>query len=262
MSGTRAVRARCGAAQSFLIAMMVRLTAPADALELPDLVEHVSPSIVAVGTYAPLRAPQSMLQGTGFVIGDGHTVITNYHVVYANPSESEKSKLVIFVGRGNHPTVYPAELVAEDRFHDLAVLRTKGTPLPALPLVPDGTRIREGQEIALIGFPIGAILGLYPSTNAGVVSSISPIALPQVSTQSLSAAQIRRLREPFEVYQLDAIAYPGNSGSPVFDRASGNVIGIVTSVLARQSKEGLLKDPSAITYAIPAQHIRTLAKTP
>lgn len=247
------------AARALMRVLVLFTVLPVAALELPDLVARATPSVVAIGTHVPLRAPQNMLQGSGFVIDDGLTIVTNYHVVYSDPSvsEAENSTLVIIAGRGKRPEVRPVELIASDKFHDLAILRARGTPMPALSLAPDA-KVREGQSVALIGYPIGAILGLYPSTNAGIVSSISPIALPQVSTQSLTADQIRRLREPFEVYQLDAIAYPGNSGSPVFERENGSVIGIVTSVLARQAKEGLLKDPSAITYAIPARHVRRL----
>ncbi|MGH8597721.1 MAG: S1 family peptidase [Gammaproteobacteria bacterium] len=240
-----------------MIAFGFQYLGPAIALELPDLIAQAKPSVVGVGNYVPLRAPRHMLLGTGFVIGDGNLIVTNYHVVAPRPNDTEKSELVIFVGRGKQPEVRQVQMVAEDRTHDLALLRADGAPLPALALAEDGI-VREGQAIAMIGYPIGAILGLYPSTNAGIVSSISPVALPQLSTMSLTASQIRRLREPFEIYQLDAIAYPGNSGSPVFERAGGHVIGIVTSVLARESKEGLLKDPSAITYAIPIKHVREL----
>ena len=239
---------------SLFIMTLWSLAAPRSmALELPDLIERAHSSVVGVGTYEALRAPRNVLGGTGFIVGSGRQIITNYHVAHAQGDVAEKSQLVVFLGRGKTPDVRPAKIVVQDHFHDLALLEMEGAPGPALTL--SDAAVREGQAIAFIGFPIGAILGLYPSTNAGIVSSISPIAMPQASTQTLSADQIRRLREPFEVFQLDAIAYPGNSGSPVFDLQSGQVIGVVNSVLARQSKEGLLKDPSAITYAIPIRHV-------
>ncbi len=229
----------------------------ANALDLPDLIAHAKPSVVGVGTFEPLRAPQHLLGGTGFVVGDGLTVITNHHVIDTHPADDAKQSLVIFIGPGKQPEVRAVTVIESDREHDLSVLRVSGAPLPALQL-SDGNSVREGQAVALIGFPIGAVLGLFPSTNAGIVSAISPIAIPQASSQSLTAAQIRRLQKPFDVYQLDAIAYPGNSGSPVFDIASGSVIGVVNSVFARQAKEGLLKDPSAITYAIPVAYVHAL----
>jgi S1-C subfamily serine protease len=234
--------------------VLAMFSAGCAALELPDLIAQARPSVVGVGTFEALRAPQNVLGGTGFIVGNGRFVVTNHHVAAGQAEITDKaSQLVVFLGRGKSPDVRPARVVAQDKFHDLAVLAIEGAPGPALTLEATGD-VREGQSVAIMGFPIGVILGLYPSTNAGIISSISPIAIPQATTQTLSTEQIRRLREPFEVYQLDAIAYPGNSGSPVFDVHSGHVIGVVNSVIARHSKEGLLKDPSAITYAIPIRH--------
>lgn len=60
------------------------------------------------------------------------------------------------------------------------------------------------------------------------------------------------------MFQLDAIAYPGSSGSPVYDPDSGKVIGIVNSALVKGTKEAALAHPSGITYAIPADKLRQL----
>ena len=59
----------------------------------------------------------------------------------------------------------------------------------------------------------------------------------------------------YSVFQLDATAYPGNSGSPVYDVASGEVVGIVNSVFVKGTKESALSAPSGITYAIPASKL-------
>jgi len=235
--------------------------AHAFALDLPALVVQARPGVVGVGTFEALGAPRVMLTGTGFLIGDGTLAVTNHHVAVAGTENKDRARqLVVFIGRGKSPEVRPARIVAEDRFHDLAILRLEGSPRTALPLARVD-EVVEGQSIAIIGFPIGAVLGLYPSTNAGIVSAISPIAIPQATTQTLSTEQIRRLRDPFEIYQLDLIAYPGNSGSPVFDVRTGEIIGVVNAVVARKSKEAVLKDPSAITYAIPIKHVRALLAT-
>lgn len=225
----------------------------ATAIELPELVEQIRPSIVGIGTHQALRRPPNSLNGTGFVVGDGNTVITNAHVVSDELDGERREKRVIFVGRGKKPSLRTATVVTLDRFHDLAVLRFDGPPVAALKF-GDSSTVREGQAIAFTGFPIGAVLGLYPVTHQGIVSAISPIAIPQHSVRNATAQQLRRLQEPFEVFQLDATAYPGNSGSPVLDRRSGLVIGVINSVLVKRSKENVLKDPSAISYAIPARH--------
>ena len=62
------------------------------------------------------------------------------------------------------------------------------------------------------------------------------------------------------MFQLDAIAYPGNSGSPLYDVDNGRVVGIVNSVFVKKSKESALTSPSGITYAIPAEYMTRLLK--
>ena len=62
----------------------------------------------------------------------------------------------------------------------------------------------------------------------------------------------------YDVYQLDATAYPGNSGSPVFDAESGVVIGIINMVFIKSTREAALSQPSGISYAIPAIHLKEL----
>ena len=60
--------------------------------------------------------------------------------------------------------------------------------------------------------------------------------------------------------QLDATAYPGNSGSPLYDPETGAVYGIVNMVFVKGTKENALSHPSGITYAIPANYIRGLVE--
>jgi S1-C subfamily serine protease len=62
----------------------------------------------------------------------------------------------------------------------------------------------------------------------------------------------------YPVLQLDATAYPGNSGSPVYDPESGEVLGIINMVFVKGTKEAALTQPSGITYAIPAKHLQAL----
>ena len=55
-----------------------------------------------------------------------------------------------------------------------------------------------------------------------------------------------------QVMQLDAIAYPGNSGGPVFDIDSGTVVGVLQGGIVKSTKEAALSAPTGITYAVPA----------
>ncbi len=239
------------------LGLLALLPERADAGELSDTIKRVRPSIVAVGTYQKTRRPPARLLGTGFVVGDGSRVLTNAHVVPASMDEKNKEFLTVFIGRGKRVSVRRAKVSAADKGHDVALLKFNGGPLPALKLAEDDD-VEEGQEIAFTGFPIGAVLGLYPVTHRGIVSAITPIAIPLPSTRKLDSVMIKRLQGGFEVLQLDATAYPGNSGSPLFDPATGKVVGIVSSVFVKGSKEKVLKEPSGITYAIPIRYGRAL----
>jgi S1-C subfamily serine protease len=225
---------------------------------LPDTVEKVRPSVVAVGTFQPTGSPRQRFRGTGFVVANGHLVVTNAHVLPDKLDDRSNEKLAVFSGRGRKARHHPATLLAEDRRHDLAILYIS-QPLPALTLASSNA-VREGTEIALTGFPIGMTLGLYPVTHRGIVAAISPMAQPQLGSRNLTAKMIRAMRDPFDVLQLDATAYPGNSGSPVYDQRTGVVVGVVNSVLVKGTKESALETPTGISYAIPVTFVHALLK--
>jgi S1-C subfamily serine protease len=113
--------------------------------------------------------------------------------------------------------------------------------------------------VLFTGFPIGPVLGAHPATHRGMVAAISPIAIPQARSAELESQVIRRLASgAYPIFQLDATAYPGNSGSPVYDPASGEVIGIINMVWVKGTKETALSQPSGITYAVPSKHLQDL----
>lgn len=234
----------------------------AEAATLPEIIDRVRPSVVGVGTAYPPRQPNRKgdpvtYRGTGFVVGNGRQIVTNAHVIPATLDTDNNESLAVFSGRGNTSTAHSAKVVATDDVHDLVLLQIEGGPLPALEIGDSGS-VREGQEVAFTGFPIGIVLGLYPVTHRGIVAAITPMARPMENARSLDAVQMQRLRNPFDVFQLDAIAYPGNSGSAVYEVSTGRVVGVLNSVFVKESKESLLQSPSGISYAIPGQYIKTL----
>lgn len=230
----------------------------AGAAELADTIARVKGSVVGVGTWQEMRSPRANLLGTGFVVGDGRHVITNDHVVpgILDSKHNEFIAVVIAGSGGRQAEVRRAERVALDAGHDLALLRIDGTPLQ--PFVLGSGAVREGHPIAFTGFPVGAILGLVPATHRGIVSAVTPIALPMRSSREIDATLINRLRDSFDIYQLDATAYPGNSGSPLYDPRSGEVLGVLNMVFVKDSKESALENPTGISYAIPVRHVRAL----
>ena len=228
---------------------------------LPELIRQVKPSIVVIGTYAKTRSPAFIMRGTGFVVGDGNTVATNAHVLPETLDAAIGETLLIQVLPGQSATQpRPATPLARDGAHDLALLRIDGSPLPALTLQGEAT-VSEGQSVAFVGFPIGTALGLSPVTHRGIISAITPIALPSATANQLNEKVIKRLRTgSFEVYQLDATAYPGNSGGPLFDVERGEVIAVINMVFVKGTKESALTQPSGITFAVPVRYLNDLLR--
>jgi len=238
------------------------LALPIHAAGLPDLVARAVPSVVAVGTAYPPRQPnvrgdRGTYLGTGFVVGDGRRIVTNAHVIAVKLDRDNHQTLAVFSGRGATATAHPARVLARDEKHDLAVLGIDGPGLPALQLGKSGS-VRAGQEIAFTGFPLGMALGLYPVTHRGIVSAITPAAQPVEHANELNSLQISRMRDGFDAFQLDATAYPGNSGSPVFELERGTVVGVINSVVVKETRESLLSQPSGITYAVPIKYLKPL----
>lgn len=227
--------------------------------DIVDLLPRIKPSVVGIGTLHPTRNPRLKLAGTGFVVGDGRQVVTNAHVPPLLLDLEHKETLAVVVRRGEQVEIRSAERVVADEEHDLLLLRVGGTPLPALTL-GDSDKAREGQTLYFTGYPLGAILGLYPATHRAGLAAIAPIFSPPGGAKGLTGKLIRRAQEPFLIFQLDATAYPGNSGSPLYDPDTGAVLGIVNSVFVKGAKENALTNPSGISYAIPARYIDNLLK--
>ena len=234
-------------------------TAVADTAEV---VARVKQSVVAVGFFKETNSPRFQFHGTGFAVLDGNTLATNAHVVQTSP-ETEASVLAIMIKTGpNQSQTRKAVLLELDTAHDLALLRFEGPALPALVLRSSETA-REGQTVLFMGFPIGGALGFSAVTHRGMISSINPVALPTPTARQLDAKTVGRIREgSFDIFQLDATAYPGNSGGPLFEPDTGEVIGVVNMVALKNLKESLLSQPSGISYAIPAKFLLQMFNKP
>ena len=239
------------------IFITIILSSSALSAQLVETIAKIKPSVVGIGVYTPTGKPRNTLQGSGFVIGNGQYVITNHHVVSEKLDESLLQELVVFIGSGKNALVRKASLVDSSKRYDLAILKIEGKPLPAM-ILADKKLYPEGSYVAFTGFPIGAILGIYPATHRGYVSAITPDAIPAMNSQQLNLKMMERLDSVSLIYQLDAIAYPGNSGSPMYDPKSGEVVGVINKVLVKDTKESALSSPTGISYAIPVKYVHNL----
>ncbi len=144
--------------------------------------------------------------GTGVVIIDNGTILTNLHVVIG----SKRIKVTFFDGHESE-----ALMIGAQPENDLAVLRAKSIPDDLAAATMRGTGdLLPGDEVVAVGFPFG----IGPSVSGGVVSGLR-----------------RQFRSPdgerlSNLIQFDAAANPGNSGGPLVTM-DGSVVGIVTAIL-------------------------------
>lgn len=156
------------------------------------------------GQPRPGREPRI---GTGVVIVDQGTILTNLHVV-----AGAKRLMVTFYDG----TESEATLIGAHPENDLAVIKAKTVPddLPAATL-GSSARLRPGDEVVAVGFPFG----VGPSVSAGIVSGLN---------REFRSPEGKRVLT--RLIQFDAAANPGNSGGPLVTM-SGEVVGIVTAIL-------------------------------
>lgn len=227
-------------------------------VNFPEVVKKLTGSTLAIAIDAPIKHSSPRIVGTGFVVGDGNYAITNYHVVSEVLDPTIVENYVVLAGQGRVIKKVKATIEKIDPAHDLALLKLESTLTPVI--LGDSELLPPGTSIAFTGFPIGAILGLYPATHRGYISAITPDAIPAKNSDQLTVKMMRRLSDSSLIYQLDAVAYPGNSGSPVYNPDSGEVIGVINKVLVKDTKESALSSPTGISYAIPIKYAHELMK--
>ena len=164
--------------------------------------------IPAVGLVV-VQCSEGAATGTGFMIGPGGYFITCAHVIEGRAS--------VAIGLDGDQSLRPATVVRVDQEGDLALLHVddrNGVSDWLLLSGPDGTPTL-GDELGLLGYPLGGDLGISLTYSQGVVNSL-------------------RKAGDIAVLQVDTGAAPGSSGGPVFRRSDGRVVGVLTSGLSRQ----------------------------
>lgn len=237
-----------------LLGLLLSLPVRAD---VADTLLKVKPAVVGVGTYSPTGRPRASLKGTGFAVLDGSYVVTCAHI-FSQPLDTEKNETIaVFLGRDRQMTARNAQMIAIDKAHDLALLKVAGAPMATV-VLGDSSRAREGWQLYFTGYPIGSVLGLNPSTHRAGLAAIIPIFTPVASAAQLNVRALKQAGDAYEVFELDAIAYPGNSGSPLWHPDSGEVLGVLNSVYVKGAKETALTTPSGLSYAIPVKYVHAL----
>jgi S1-C subfamily serine protease len=229
---------------------------------LPETVERIKSSIVAVGTFQKTRSPPFVFRGTGFAVADGTLIATAAHALPETLQTEPPELMVVLVAvpGAREPQPREAKPIAVDRVHDVALMRIGGAPLPVVTF-GDSDAVRDGTAIAFTGFPLSNALGFYPVTHRGIVSSRAPVALPSPTARQLDSRVIRGVNAgPFVLFQLDATAYGGHSGSPLYTADTGEVIGLVNMKL-KVTKDAAVGQATGISFAVPIQHLQELIRS-
>lgn len=172
--------------------------------------------------------------GTGVVIVDNGTILTNLHVVLG------AKKLRVRFANG---LVSDAHMVGAQPENDLAVLRATQLPDDLQAATMRSTSdLRPGEQVIAVGNPFG----IGPSVSQGVVSGLKREFRSPEGEKTLT-----------NLIQFDAAANPGNSGGPLVTM-DGHVVGIVTAILNPTEHRTFI----GIGFAVPIENAAAAAGMP
>jgi len=163
--------------------------------------------------------------GSGFVYDNLGHIITNAHVV----DGANKATVTFLDG-----SQYSAEIIGEDKFTDIAVIKVSEKPRLLHPLqIGDSSLLQVGEQVAAIGNPFG----LSGSMTSGIVSGMGRLIATPDTAFSIP-----------DVIQTDAAINPGNSGGPLLNM-KGQVIGINTAI------QSITGEFVGIGFAVPSNTV-------
>ena len=172
------------------------------------------------------RGPVERGIGTGVVIIDNGTILTNLHVI----AGAKRVRVTFMDG-----TESDAIVMSTQPENDLAVLRAKTIPddLEAATLRSTAD-LAPGDRVMAVGFPFG----IGPSASEGIVSGLKREFRSPEGRQNIK-----------NLIQFDAAANPGNSGGPLITM-EGEVVGIVTAILNPSQQRTFI----GIGFAVPIEN--------
>jgi S1-C subfamily serine protease len=165
--------------------------------------------------------------GTAFFVTQKGHVITNFHVV---ESCKDKSKIVY------QNKEIKVKLLAKDKYLDLALLKADIESKHFIKI--SNKPPKKLQRIIAAGYPFGKYLSDDMKFTSGIVSSLK--GLGDDSTR----------------LQIDAALNPGNSGGPIVDEKTGNLVAVAVSGLNKD-----LIDNQAVNFGIKAGSVKNFLES-
>jgi hypothetical protein len=184
--------------------------------EQPTIITKTEASVVRV---AALDLDNRLIgMGSGFALGDGEYIATNFHVI-------ENARKIIVIGKGadTKPQRIDGKLIWASRQYDLAFLKIEKGFIPGLKLFTHS--LRKGERIFALGYPGAADVAFVGEMDP---SMISEATLTNGSVGREFKGRWDTTGVPVPIIQHSAPINSGNSGGPLFD-ACGRVVGINTA---------------------------------
>ena len=205
--------------------------------------EAILPSVVRViglmsddddGQDRPEKRAMERSLGTGVVIVDNGTILTNLHVV------SGARKVRVRFANGHESD---AQVISVHPENDLAVLKADSLPDDLEAATMRSTSdLHPGDHVIAVGHPFG----IGPSVSHGVVSGMKREFRSPEGKRTLT-----------NLIQFDAAANPGNSGGPLVTM-DGHVVGVVTAILNPSEQRTFI----GIGFAVPIENAASAAGMP
>ena len=174
------------------------------------------------------KRDSTICTGTGFAICENGYILTAHHVV-----EKATSIYVKF----QDTEWLPAAIIKKSRINDVAILKVDRNTKHFLAI---SDKLRQGEKIFTLGYPVPGLLGEEPKYAEGTVSSLTGI---------VDEASLMQISVPLQ---------PGNSGGPLLNEKA-EVVGMATSVAKVESfykATGTL--PQNVNWGVKAAFIKPL----
>lgn len=181
-----------------------------ESINLPSMAQRAALQILPSVVHIRIEGEgKEVSSGSGVVIKDDGTVLTNFHVV---ADAKPPARLVLSFADGTESVGQVLQAFPDK---DLAIVKPQSIPDDLQPATLSGSgSLLPGDTVVAVGFPFG----IGPSVTAGVVSGLNRVFVDPDTGQRLGG-----------LIQFDAAANPGSSGGPLVNQ-QGEVVGIVTAI--------------------------------
>ncbi len=222
-----------------------------ESLSFAEVAELNSPAVVFIRVEFELLDSSNHVMtreartGSGFVASEDGLIITNRHLVrdweydaQAPGVSGRITKIEIVLPHQEREEAVAAEIykLGPNNSADVAILKFTSPGAVVHAIEPDIGNMNQGDEVVVIGYPLG--LDLLERTKD---DRIDP---------SLSTGIVSRVGQDF--IQLNLRAYHGNSGGPVLNRR-GSVIGILTANVGSAQDIALATPISAAVVLVKSE---------